>query len=210
MIRINKGREPLAWSAKKATPGFTEFEPIAELRDALLIEQGFICAYCMRRIPARDPNSDAISKIEHIKSQEDRPDLQLDYSNMAICCPGKIDAEAHCDTLKLGNSVSFDLYSAALQNSIKYLLKDAEIVSENDGWNDEMTRLLNLNHKRIKLNRKNALSGVIAGFKTTGWSRASVNAQLRKWSNLNSEGKHEPYCGIVIWYLQKNLNQNRV
>jgi len=208
MIRIVKGREPLAWSAQKATPGFSTFERIPELADALLREQGYICAYCMRRIPARDPGSDTTTKIEHIISQEDRPDLQLDYRNMVICCPGMMDNEAHCDTRKMGNSVSFDLFTSALQDSMQYRLSSGEIVSDDNAWDVEINQLLHLNHKRIKMNRKNALLGVIAAITKTGWSHATIAAQLKKWGNLNEEGKRESYCGIVIWYLQKKLNQN--
>ena len=95
MIQINKGTEPEEWTAKKATPDFTQYESIPALRTSLLEEQGYICAYCMRRIPAKDIKVDATSKIEHILSRESSPDLQLSFANMAICCPGNLNNEAH-------------------------------------------------------------------------------------------------------------------
>ncbi len=203
MIQINKGLEPVEWSAKKSTPGFSEYEPISELRDALLEEQGYICAYCMRRIPAKDVKVDATSKIEHIKSQEERPDLQLNYTNMAICCPGNLNDEPHCDKLKGRNSVSFNLHTPALQQSITYASLDGTISSSNHTWNKEMNELLNLNHGLLKANRKEALSGVIEFLKAAGWNTQTVNAKLKEWRQRNAEGKYYQFCGIVIWYLEK-------
>lgn len=205
MIQINKGIEPVEWTAKKATPGFTEYEPIPELRDALLIEQGYICAYCMRRIPAKDVKVDATSKIEHIKSQEDRKDLQLNYANMAICCPGNLNDEPHCDKLKGNSSVSFNLHTQALQQSIEYASRDGLIRSANTTWNKEMNELLNLNHTMLKANRKEALWGVIEYLNKVNWTTQAVNNKLNQWRQLNAEGKYFEFCGIIIWYLEKKL-----
>lgn len=205
MIQINKGIEPIKWTAKKTTPGFTEYEAIPELRDALLIEQGYICAYCMRRLPARDVNVDATSKIEHIKSQEDRSDLQLNYANMAICCPGNLNDETHCDNLKGCRSVSFNLHTRALQQSIEYASKDGFIRSTNTTWNKEINELLNLNHTMLKANRKEALWGVIEYLNAAKWTTQTINNKLNQWRQLNAEGKYFEFCGIIIWYLEKKL-----
>ena len=205
MIRINKGAEPRAWTEKKNTPGFTEYIPIPELREALLKEQGFICAYCMRRIPINDPNIAETSKIEHLKSRADRPDLQLSFSNMVVCCPGNIDNKSHCDKLKGGKNVNFDFFDSALQNSISYSTNDATIDSSNYKWNKEINELLNLNHSRLKQNRKNTLDGIIEAIKLKGWKSFNLNKKLHNWSNQDNQGKLKPYCGIVIWYLEKKL-----
>jgi uncharacterized protein (TIGR02646 family) len=205
MIQINKGSEPVKWTEKKSTPNFTQYESITELREALLEEQGYICAYCMRRIPAKDVNVDATSKIEHIKSQVDRPDLQLNYANMAICCPGNLNDEAHCDKLKGSRSVSFNLQTATLQQSITYASLDGSISSSNHIWNNEMNEILNLNHGLLKANRKEALSGIIDYLNAAGWTTQAINAKLNLWRQRNAEGKYFQFCGIVIWYLEKKL-----
>lgn len=206
MITINKGLEPVQWTERKATPGFV-YEAIPELRDALLEEQGYICAYCMRRIPVKDINVDTASKIEHIKSQEERDDLKLIYANMAICCPGNLNNEPHCDKLKGGNSVSFNLHTQALKQSIGYNSKDGNIKSSNAGWNDEMNRLLNLNHPLLKMNRRDKLAGVVAALNSINWNPAFIKRKHREWSRRDGEGKMNEFCGIVIWYLEKKLRQ---
>lgn len=96
MILITKNKEPKAWTAHRMTPGAT-YEAKSELRTSLLKEQGYICAYCMRRIPIHDANSTETSRIEHIKCRERYKDLEMDYDNMVICCPGSINDDFHCD-----------------------------------------------------------------------------------------------------------------
>lgn len=138
---------------------------------------------------------------------QDRPDIQLMYSNMVICCPGNLNNEFHCDNLKNGNSVSFDLFNSELEKSIKYFPKDGKIESSNLQWDSEINTLLNLNHLLLKYNRKETLSGIIKSIETKGWNRTSLNRNLKKWSTFDSQGKLKPFCGIVIWYLQKKLKQ---
>lgn len=208
MITIYKGVEPNEWTEKKKTPGFTEYEPIPELRAALLKEQGYICAYCMRRIPTEDINIDATSKIEHLKSREERPDLQNVYSNMAVCCPGNLNNEPHCDKLKGGRSVSFDLRRPVLQRSISYKTATGEINSSNTQWNNEIISFLNLNHKLLKFNRKQVLEGLVEYLKKEeGWNKKGLALQIKLWGEIDNDGKKRPHAGIVIWYLERKLRQ---
>lgn len=206
MITINKSNEPIEWTKFCATPGVS-YSPIPELRESLLKEQGNICAYCMRRIPTKDINIEATSKIEHVISQHEKPDLQLKYSNMVLCCPGNLNNEPHCDNLKKGKSVSFNLINSDLEKSIKYSSKDGNIESSNIQWNNEMNSFLNLNHKLLKQNRKETISGIIETIKSKGWNTASLKTNLKKWKSTEDKDKLKPFCGIVIWYLERKLKK---
>lgn len=53
MILITKNKEPKEWTEYQNTPG-VDYQAIPELVQSLLKEQGYICAYCMRRIPKQD------------------------------------------------------------------------------------------------------------------------------------------------------------
>lgn len=53
MILITKNKEPKEWTEYRNTPG-VDYQAIPELIQSLLKEQGYICAYCMRRIPKQD------------------------------------------------------------------------------------------------------------------------------------------------------------
>ncbi len=207
MIKINKGAEPIEWTRKKATPGFTEYEPIEKLREALLKEQGYICAYCMREIPVKkkDSHLTETSKIEHIKCREHHSDLQLDYSNMVICCPGFIDGTEHCDKSKDNQEITFNIFHPSLQNSISYLTKDGTIKSSDPQWNSEIENILKLNNSMLKVNRKDALEGVISILEKKKWRKAEISSKLDLWKTKNTKGKHIPYCGIVIWFLEKKV-----
>lgn len=214
MIKINKGNEPLEWTAKCNTPDFTQYESIPALRKALLEEQGFICAYCMRQIPVKDSSENETSKIEHIKSRSDFPDLQLEYDNMLICCPGSIDGDSHCDKSKGHQSISFSLFVPQLQQSIAYGSKDGTIKSSVPAIDDELNRLLNLNNRRLKANRLQVIEAIIATLDKKKWKKSECQLQLEKWKervtrNINGEDVSvlRPYCGVVIHFLEKKLKQ---
>ncbi len=99
MIKINKQNEPASWSQYRFTPG-VPYQANEELRQALLTEQGFICAYCMRKIPVTDFSQRESTRIDHIKSRFNYSNLELEYENLVICCPGFIDGYEHCDKSK--------------------------------------------------------------------------------------------------------------
>ena len=52
MKRIIKGKEPLCLLKHRLTKeaNYDNYHPKEPLKKALLIEQGYICCYCMRRI----------------------------------------------------------------------------------------------------------------------------------------------------------------
>ena len=66
------------------------------LRESLLKEQGYLCAYCMRRI-----NDAQDTKIEHYKART--PENELQYHNLLAVCKGGEDglpSARCCDTKK--------------------------------------------------------------------------------------------------------------
>jgi uncharacterized protein (TIGR02646 family) len=207
MIKITKGAEPQKWIDKKKTPGFRDYEPIPELRDALLKDQGYICGYCMRRIPVtkNDPGNSEKSKIEHIEPRKYFPHLQLEYNNMIICCPGYINSDDHCDKLKKSLPISFSPFDVNVELSIAYGTKDGKITSSNVNWNKDLNDVLALNNSMLKLNRQQVLEAVRARLEQKSWKKAELEAILKDWKSRDAEGKLKPYCGVVIWYLNKKL-----
>lgn len=210
MVRIEKGQEPKTWIEKRTTPGFTEFESTEDLKNALLAEQGYVCAYCMRRIPTPDPNIDAQARVGHIKPRSKYPHLQLNYNNLVICCPGNIDNQPHCDHSKGNELISFDLFSHQMEDSITYSKFDGAIVSSNELWDKEINQVLNLNHPKLKFNRRETLNGVISILnnkrnKSSVWPIHSMLGELNRWQNPDSSGNRLAFAGIVIAFLKKKL-----
>ncbi|NDV66616.1 hypothetical protein [Bacteroides sp. 224] len=207
MKKINKGTEPKAWKQFRETPGVTEYVANDALRESLLEEQGYICAYCMRRIPVRDKISNETSRIDHLKCRDNYPDLQLDYNNMVICCPGCINGDDHCDKLKGNKEITFSPFEIHLENSISYSTKDGHIKSSNVQWNKELEEVLNLNNHMLKLNRRQAIEGLRSVLEKSKWSKSVLQMQLQKWESFDKNHHLKPYCGVIIWYLRKKLHK---
>ncbi|RQO66818.1 hypothetical protein DBR40_21425 [Pedobacter sp. KBW01] len=207
MITIIKGKEPEKWTEYVDTPGVNEYSPIPELRAALLKDQGNICAYCMRYIPVtkKDPGENETSKIEHIRSREHNKDLSLKYENMVICCPGYINSSAHCDKSKKSTEISFSPLDPGVQRSISYGMYDGKIKSSNGFWDDDINKIICLNNPLLKQNRGQTLEGVRNALSKTKFRAQDLKQKLDEWSQPDKEGKLRPYCGIVIWYLEKKL-----
>lgn len=222
MILIKKNSEPREWLKYRNTPG-VDYQSIPELVDSLLEEQGYICAYCMRRIPCKDrlykkdgktfvlTNED--HRIEHMQSRENHEDKKLDYSNMVICCPGHIGNEEHCDRLKDNKDITFSPLDANFIATLSYKM-DGAIVSSNESYDKEINEVLNLNTPILKENRKKIWEAVkkelIAQKGEKSWNKAILSKYIKKYSSkTRKDGKFKltPYCGVVLFFLQKKLKQ---
>lgn len=202
MRKIIKNKEPKEWTEYRLTPN-VDYQSIPALRESLLQEQGYICAYCMRRIPHKDYNSNENSRIDHMLSRENHSDKKLEYQNMVICCPGAISDSFHCDKLKGEQDISFSLFDDLFISTLKYQTKTGKIESSNPVWDKEIDSILNLNNEILKANRLATLNGVIEALSSRHWTSGEIRKKLVEWDNKNKEGKFKPYCGIIIWFLNK-------
>ena len=160
----------------------------------------------MRRIPAKDGKIDATSKIEHILSQENHKNLQMNYGNMVICCPGKMnDGELHCDSSKGENDLFCSPLSRTAMMTIQYNPSDGRIKSSNPNYDREINDVLNLNTQILMDNRSETWNAVCDYLTTQGWTLSNVRKELDRYQCKNIEGKRIPYCGIVIYFLTKKL-----
>lgn len=154
MIWINKNTEPKEWTIYRKTQG-VKFQSNPELIESLLEEQGYICAYCMRRIPRKDfingKQTQEDHRIEHILSQKNHNEKRLDYSNIVICCPG-YSGDYHCDRSKGERDISFSPTDKNFIDTIRYSI-NGEISSTNIKFNNEIKDILNLNTNQLKRNR---------------------------------------------------------
>jgi len=97
MKYINKKHEPDSLTAYRPTPNsnFNDCNK-EDIRTLLLKEQGYICAYCMKRIDNKwnTKLKKFNTEIEHYKSQDvyngkkGKPNLTLNYNNMLAVCNG--------------------------------------------------------------------------------------------------------------------------
>ncbi len=104
MKHIIKGDEPQEFQDWKALanedwqPTYQNLRGIEKraVKNSLMVEQGYICCYCERRLLDND------SHIEHLKPQSD-PDVDsLDYGNLVCSCQDQVKKgePRHCGNLK--------------------------------------------------------------------------------------------------------------
>jgi len=174
-----------------------------ELRDKLLEEQGFICCYCMGRVEFKN------SKIEHFKARSIFRENQLDYTNLFVAClggEGYSPNKQSCDTKKANYSLDYINLLSDIENSISYK-KDGSIYSTNLNIDEELNGVLNLNYQILKGNRKDAFNQVTIELKKSNWSIPILKSTLEKYKDKNSKGKYRPYCEMIVYLLNKKLQQ---
>lgn len=213
MLWIKKGKEPVSLTQYRKQP-FAYYDGCnkEDIRKKLLVEQGYLCAYCMRRI------DEAHMKIEHWYPEAELDETgKLDYENMLGVCMGHIEGlEGRydtCDSQKGSQIIAIDPRNAEHIQGIGYQYRSGEIYSEDSTHNEDLNSRLNLNcHQQyLPENRKAVLDEVIKKLsvirKQGTWKRAEI-AHLRNiYASLDQEGKRKEYAGIVLWYLDKKMKR---
>jgi len=214
MILIRKQSEPHRWTLYRKTAGAT-YQSQSYLSASLLEEQGYICAYCMRRIPCKDSLSNENHHIEHIKPRSKYPENQLDYNNMVIVCPGHMGDKDHCDRSKGDKEMNLSPLNSSVIQTISYE-NNGIIKSSNPVWNRELNDILNLNDKVLVMARRTTLHKIIALLNSekknnkNKWTKKMLQKYLYRYQEKHSDNgkkKYYPYCGIVIYYLKKKLTK---
>lgn len=121
MIRYVKGVEPHGRLAERRSRTGEDFEALTleekqAVREALVRDQGALCAYCQRRISAEpDAAGRPCMSVEHWAAQSTHPDLALTWSNLLGVCTGQAPVppdlrgprpRPHCDVSR-GNKPLF-------------------------------------------------------------------------------------------------------
>lgn len=229
MKQIIKISEPISLIQHRATK-FASFDNLPlrtkeELRQNLLLEQGHICCYCMKRIPEKVEKDNRISydmKVEHYQCQDNFPLLQLKYTNLLGACTGnegKPERLQTCDTYKKNQTLTINLLAniPSCETLFKYNA-DGEISSVSDDIevNRQLNDILNLNmstlkdgrseiylevQERVDLERRKTKNNKAAFLKFLMQERA-------RWID-RTDNKNRPYCSVAIYYLTKKIKINQ-
>lgn len=217
MILIRKGTEPDSLRNHRNTPG-ADFDGLdkTELRNALLEEQGYLCAYCMKRI--RQKNK---VKIEHYQPRD--KGNQLLYHNLLAVCDGNGAAAENlnkvnpkrftCDTMKKEQKLQINPQNLHDIETI-YYDNQGVIYSQIDVYKDDINDRLNLNdpHGYLISNRKAALSPLINKLKTLkpGQDAMPFLRKLETYCNSKNDNQEYPeYAGILQWYVNRQMRKHR-
>ncbi len=181
------------------------------LKKALLKEQGYICAYCMKRISLERNEGKPKIEVEHYKSQEKYPKEDLNYMNMLGVCNGNSGDKEHCDKKK--KEVELKILNPLKKNINKNLITyslSGKIKSKSNNSNVESDiNLLNLNDDGLIKIRKGVLKNARDIFeknnhkkKDKTWTLKMFDKEIEKYKTLKS-GKYTPFCQFIIWHFEQ-------
>ena len=213
MLQIKKGKEPKALQEYRCQGGkkFDEMKCKGELRSALLKEQGYLCAYCMKRI---HDNSNEV-RIEHYEKRT--PQNEVEYNNLFATCSGGYGGDPRrftCDNKKGDRKLHIDPRKKEDIDTITYL-QTGEIQSSNEDFQKDFDDILNLNDPYGFLipGRKTALLTVKKRLSNYGKKgndqhvRTQAKKILENYRSKNAKGAYPEYAGIIIWYLERKMTQ---
>lgn len=193
---------------KKTKEGCNKRE-VDNLRKQLLEEQGYICCYCMSRINCNN------SKIEHLKPQSIYKNLQIDYSNLFVACNGGEGNKANqqfCDTKKGESEFKYLDLLRNIENDLEYEKigqNGIKIFSNNTDLNSDIENILNLNIRILMKNRKEAYNKTIENLKSRGFSISNIK-KVKEYFMKKHNGKYEPFCQMIVYFLTKKLKSKGV
>lgn len=195
-----------------------------DLRQNLLSEQGYICCYCLKRIPEKVEKDGRISydmKVEHFQCQDNYPQLQLAYTNLFGSCTGnegKPKKLQTCDTRKGNVDLSLSLLSNApnCETLFKYNAEgEISSVDDNEEINCQLNEVLNLNMQTLKDGRRQVYLEVQKKIEAESKNLGNGHLKIRyfeqekqKWLARN-DNKFKPFCMVAIYYLSKKIRQHQ-
>ena len=217
MIWIQKTEEPgsLLRYKKQSHAYYDGYANKEELRETLLRDQGYLCAYCMRRI---ENNRDTM-KIEHWKAQKnlESESEKLDFRIMlAVCdgCRGSKDQYTTCDEHRHGNKLYVNPLDKEMMKTIGYN-RDGTIKSDDARIDYDLNRVLNLNciqaPSRIVQNReaiyKECKKRLQKMQQTGRWKRSILQRVLQKYEQTE-DGRKQEYLGVPVYLLNKYMEKS--
>lgn len=215
MLYIEKSREPAELTQAKRD-GLTHYGDLSgkskmAVKQALLWEQGELCAYCMKHISMKD------IQIEHYIAQNPEygdydAALTIDYNNMLGVCSGNkfgrgTRERLTCDQHRGNAKLTIDPRSKASVAKIKYKT-DGTICSDDDDIQRDLDIILNLNCPAayLKENRRRALDALkndmLKNFPGKRATRAYLEKRLAHFQNASVKTE---FAGILIWFLNRQL-----
>jgi len=205
MILIKKKRIPSSLVEYKRTIN-ASFDNLPRevkdrLRTSLLKEQGYICAYCMKKL--EDDSSKV--KIEHYVARNE--ENELEYKNLLAVCKGN-EGESFekqtCDTRKGNKEIKINPQVNRDILTIRYT-SNGEIKSNNSDYQRDFDETLNLNDIfGLVESRKEALNSLKRKLSKSK-THLTEDTIRRIYLRYSEAEIKEAYVGILLWYLQKKM-----
>ncbi len=213
MLPIHKHLTDPLREYRSALNATYEDSPKEALKQNLLQEQKFLCAYCMSRI------TEKTMSVEHWKCRSSYPKLELSYQNLLAVCDGNEGQpphKQHCDTRKGNTNLAYNPANSThhARLKIRYLRStgkiesdDAVFCSELGGEKRGIEGVLNLNLEKLKNNRRAVIKWLERTLKRLppNARKAQIQPLLGQWNTADSQGMLPEYAGVAIYFLEKRL-----
>jgi uncharacterized protein (TIGR02646 family) len=215
MVSITKGQPPkeLIEFSKMENATYEDFTHKELLRNHLLSEQNFTCAYCMCRIE----NDSLHTGIEHWHSQAKYPSEDLKYKNLHAVCSGNSghpEEQLHCDKAKAIHSDPKgkpDLFYQPTdrQHPVNEMIRysgNGEIISNDSNLTLDI-KMLNLNVAKLKNRRKSVIVAIDQALNSKPGktvSKSGIEKIMANWKQKTANKLPEFY-GVAVYFLEKRL-----
>lgn len=178
--------------------------PRAETKQALLQEQGWVCAYCGREI------DDGGSHIEHFLPRSQFPERELDYANLFISCgPSGVEgAPKTCGDAK-GNWIPTDraeLIPSHPDCEMRFRYDGNGAVrptAPNDGHVIAAIKALNLKEETLRQERQKILAGLEADIRAGAITAGNVTGEIAYWRARDADGRCKNFGHVAARYLEE-------
>lgn len=201
--------------------GFEDKAAFNELREQLIKENKFVCAYCGQSIrSAFDQNKRPLMKVEHFLPQSDYPALELEYTNLLGCCLGNQTepdkkAENHCDSKKKEEKLKVIENPAVNTDWNQWIIyfispRSEEVILEIDENCPFLEDLKSDVNKTLHLNERNLKKGRFQALQTYVEKKVGDKASKKEFSNLLDQYRthpthHPPFPHLIYWELQRRI-----
>jgi len=177
-----------------------------KVKEALLIEQGYICCYCGMRI-----QNDSSTEIEHIKPRKECIGSEeykaLAFDNFLASCNGsKKDPkprEVHCNNARGDQFLAVNPLTVGCEDKFAYTL-DGKVIASNDDADIRslIDTVLRLNAKKIKGFREKLINALHEDFSHS--KEDDVREEILALSHKEND-KFKAMCFVSVSYLQNNF-----
>lgn len=194
-------------------------KPFKKLKKVLLKEQGYVCAYCGRRIPENSKNPKCVT--EHVSPKSLHKELAGEYMNFVMSCQGnatrdphtpseeKGDDRLHCDAHKKNEEIKISPLQPTCADHFNYNLKGKVIVDSSDADAVSTRDILNLNEGALRIDRENAIAPYVWKDKSssTFYSIEELKVFKESLSRLDVNGKYTPFYFVIINVIDKLIGE---
>jgi uncharacterized protein (TIGR02646 family) len=170
-----------------------------DVKESLLVEQGYICCYCESKISKEN------SHIEHIKPKDKNkfPELQLDYDNMLCSCQKQLSKgePRHCGNSKANDIIIITPLDIDCESKFKY--NENGTIEATDEDSEETIKYLKLDIDKLNELRKNAIEPfIIDPITFEAVSIEDVKIFVQKYLEQNN-GKYNEFYTTIEYLFSK-------